>query len=171
MGLIFFFFRFSFFVSFLLRKSGKTLNMILEQEGRCTADVGQRSELSANVWTFDTAAEPNDGTGTSNYRLMTPAVLIDTIRTYLLSKGENTLNALIDSFKVIDGRGYGVLDRQEFIWGLRDFGIVLNDIESNIILNYFDANGDGAITIEEFSNAIGQNVAVDASQKDSDSKK
>ena len=141
--------------------SGKTLNLILETNGVCTGDVGQRSELSSNIWTFDTAAEPQSNEQQArnpSYIPMTPAVLIDTIRTYLLSKGEEALQQLIDSFHAIDDRGYGVMDRQEFIWGLRDFGIVLNEIESNIILNYFDANGDGAITIEEFAVAIGKDV-------------
>lgn len=127
--------------------------MILEKEGRCTGDVGQRAELSQNVWTIDTAGEPNTNSPI-NYSPMTPAVLIKTMCTYLKNQGENTIQTLIDALSTIDKRGYGVLDQQEFIWCLRDFGIVLNDIESQIILNYFDKNNDGAITISEFTNAI-----------------
>jgi hypothetical protein len=134
---------------------GKTLNLVLEQEGQCTGDVGQRSEQTANVWYIDTATEPNNANDTSWGIPMSPAILINAIRE-ILNKNNN-VETLIGSFNVIDKRGNGVIDRQEFIWVLRDFGITLNEIESNIILNYFDINNDGAIPINEFAKAIQSN--------------
>ena len=140
--------------------------MVLEAEGRCTGDVGQRSEQDSNVWTFDTAAEPS--TQESSWGVpMSPAILIDAIRTAISNQGDQALDQLIASFRAIDDRGNGVIDRQEFLWGLRDFGIALNDIESNIILNHFDTNKDGAITINEFSAALGKSSTTEGGEENS----
>ena len=96
--------------------------MVLEAEGRCTGDVGQRSEQDSNVWTFDTAAEPS--TQESSWGVpMSPAILIDAIRTAISNQGDQALDQLIASFRAIDDRGNGVIDRQEFIWGLRKFNL------------------------------------------------
>jgi len=48
-----------------------------------------------------------------------------------------------------------------------DFGIALNDIESNIILNHFDTNKDGAITINEFSAALGKSSTTEGGEENS----
>ena len=149
---------------------GKTLNMVLEANGVCTGDVGQRAELDSNVWSFETASSPNEGgkSGSSldQYQPMSPEVLVQSIRTSLDRMSVTALDDLIAAFRAIDDRGNGVIDRQHFLWGLRDFGIVLGDIESGIVLNYFDTNCDGTVTISEFATAIGRPTAVSEETKE-----
>ncbi len=119
----------------------------MEAEGKCTGDVGQRAELSNNVWTIATARDPN--ADERKFTEMTPAVLIDAVKQAILAQ-DGGVEALVAALSAIDDRGNGIVDRQEFAWALRDFGVTLDEIQSQILLNHFDTNKDGAITVAEF---------------------
>ncbi len=130
---------------------GKTLNLILEQDGVCTGDVGQRAELNPNVWQISTASEPQaaDAAEARTFVTMTPEILLDAVRAHL-AKSAGGINALVAAFDAIDDRGNGIINRQEFAWALRDHGVSLDEVQSRMLLDYFDRNGDGAITVAEF---------------------
>lgn len=46
------------------------------------------------------------------------------------------------------------LDREEFKYGLIDYGLPLSDEEFDMILGYFDRNKDGSISLTEFLVAV-----------------
>jgi len=46
------------------------------------------------------------------------------------------------------------LDREDFKWGLKDYGVHLNDRQFDVLLDYFDDNKDGLISINEFLNGV-----------------
>jgi Ca2+-binding EF-hand superfamily protein len=50
----------------------------------------------------------------------------------------------------MDDRGDGILDKEEFRWGLHDFGIDLTEDEFQIVLKIFDRNQDGVVSFKEF---------------------
>lgn len=64
------------------------------------------------------------------------------------------LRDLRDLFKKMDRNGNGSLDPVEFKYGMEDFGLELSEIEVTQIVKYFDTNGDGKITFDEFLAAI-----------------
>ena len=143
---------------------GKTLNLILEQDGVCTGDVGQRAELNPNMWQISTAREPqkvsSGGASAQSLVTMTPEILVDGIRAHL-AKTDGGVDAIVAAFDSIDDRGNGIINRQEFAWALRDHGISLGEIQSRMLLDYFDTNGDGAITVTEFVAALRKGDADD----------
>ena len=135
-------------------KKGKTLNLISETKGLSTGDTRQRGELLHNQWMFVTSANEGDGMDTRQFVEMTSAVILDKIRAAIEAKGADSYAGLKRAFDIIDDRGNGFLDTQEFRYALSDYGIHLLDEEFNMVQKYFDSNGDGVISFGEFMAAI-----------------
>jgi calcyphosin len=133
---------------------GKSLTMIKEAEGICTPDVRQRAELPQNRWFFRTADLPEDANDTRSFTSMTPEGVLKQIKTAILSRGVHGVRSIGRLFRIIDDRGNGILDKEEFRYGLQDFGISLLDEEFSTVMDAFDQNGDGVISFNEFLSAI-----------------
>jgi Ca2+-binding EF-hand superfamily protein len=135
-------------------KYGKTLNLINEKVGSCTGDVRQRAELSMNQWAFVTSQSPADAVDERVFVKMTPEAIVDKIRNAIKARGSHGYRGLAKTFAIIDDRGNGVLDAEEFRYALIDYGIDLRDNEFKMVLNVFDANGDGVISFQEFLQTV-----------------
>ena len=85
---------------------------------------------------------------------MTPAVILEKVRNAIEAKGADSYAGLKRAFDIIDDRGNGFLDTQEFRYALSDYGIHLRDEEFDMVQKYFDSNGDGVISFGEFMKAI-----------------
>ena len=125
---------------------GKTLNMIRERDGVTTGDVGQRAQLPHNRWSFVMSETPEAAVDERMFLPMTPAGVLAVLRARL----QGATGALKQAFEGMDDRGDGILDKEEFRWGLRDFGIDLTEDEFQIVLKVFDRNGDGVVSFKEF---------------------
>jgi Ca2+-binding EF-hand superfamily protein len=77
---------------------------------------------------------------------MTPAGVLAVLRARL----EGSMGQLKAHFSGMDDRGDGVLDKEEFRWGLSDFGLSLTEDEFNVVMFVFDKNGDGVVSFKEF---------------------
>ena len=128
--------------------------MIGESKGICTADVRQRGELTQNRWQFVTAEDPKDAVETRAFSAMTPEVVLRKIKDTIKGRGVHGIRALARMFRIIDDRGNGLLDREEFKFGLMDYGINITEEEFDMVMSVFDANGDGVISFDEFIGAI-----------------
>ena len=135
-------------------KKGKTLNLISEKRGLSTGDTRQRGELQHNQWTFVTSQNEADGAEFRQFVEMTPAVILEKVRNAIEAKGADSYAGLKRAFDIIDDRGNGFLDTQEFRYALSDYGIHLRDEEFDMVQKYFDSNGDGVISFGEFMKAI-----------------
>lgn len=65
-------------------------------------------------------------------------------------KSANGLRSLRTFFRNLDHNKNGTIDPIEFKYGMRDFGLELTEIEVSQIVKYFDKNGDGKISFDEF---------------------
>jgi hypothetical protein len=61
---------------------------------------------------------------------------------------------LLEFFKSFDKNGNKKIDPEEFSWGLKNFDIFLSDEESKAVIEAFDTNRDGTVSIDEFITAI-----------------
>eukprot|EP01059_Diplonema_ambulator_P025868 TRINITY_DN42991_c0_g1_i1.p1 TRINITY_DN42991_c0_g1~~TRINITY_DN42991_c0_g1_i1.p1 ORF type:complete len:334 (+),score=111.96 TRINITY_DN42991_c0_g1_i1:150-1004(+) len=73
--------------------------------------------------------------------------------TRCLSAGRGSRD-LIMTLRGMDKDGNGLLDREEIFTGLNQNGVTLSERELNVICKYFDRNGDGRISIAEFSHTL-----------------
>lgn len=54
----------------------------------------------------------------------------------------------------MDRDSNGNLDKDDFKWGLRNFGLVFNENEYRLLLETFDTKKDGSIDFNEFIETI-----------------
>ena len=71
--------------------------------------------------------------------------------------------ALKQMFTDLDADNSGDVDLQELVGGMKEMGLNLSDDEFLAFFHDLDANGDGAITRKEFTDAITKAVANDPS--------
>eukprot|EP00949_MAST-11_sp_MAST-11-sp1_P002871 g2871.t1 len=133
--------------------NGKTLNMINESKGKITADVGQRAEKTQNQWVIVTAAEPNAAVDSRSFTQISTDIVLQRIRAGLGATAGG-VDGLLSGFRVMDDRGNGCLDREDFRWGLSDYGINLTDEEFDILHRSFDNKGDTVIAYEDVIAAL-----------------
>merc|ERR1712070_1101134 len=77
------------------------------------------------------------------------------VREIVNKRGNYGIRGLARSFKIMDDGGDGQLDREDFKWGLYDYGVHLNDEQFNALL---DKDGSGQVTKSDIA------VAYDCSE-------
>eukprot|EP00941_MAST-03F_sp_MAST-3F-sp1_P004212 g4212.t1 len=130
------------------------------QEGAGTALVcntfkasGSRSSnaVSAeNQWLFVMADNAEAAKDERNFLEMTPEIVLAKVRQIINERGQYAIRGLGRSFRIMDDGGDGMLDREDFKYGLADYGVHLSNSEFDMIMDLFDANKDGFISFDEF---------------------
>lgn len=83
-----------------------------------------------------------------------PNQVITKIKQTLKNRGAHGIRGLALVFKRMDHSGDKKLDRNEFMWGLKENGHDLSPSEFERIFKYFDKNNDGRISFDEFLVAL-----------------
>jgi len=83
-----------------------------------------------------------------------PNQVIQMIKDNLKARGSNGIRGMGIVFRRMDNGRDRKLDRQEFMWGLRENGFNLTPSEFERIFKYFDKNNDGKICYDEFLRAL-----------------
>ena len=72
--------------------------------------------------------------------------ILDTLK----ARGAHGIRGLGIVFRRMDNNGDRKMDRNEFMWGLRENGHTLSPSEFERIFKYFDKNNDGKVSYDEF---------------------
>lgn len=137
----------------------KTQNLIAEKTGRTTIDIPSRNQLDQNAWAIVGATDSSQEFDESIlFKPLDASDYLGILRKKLLDKGPYAVRNLLAQFKKIDLNQSGTLDQDDFKWGLRNFGIILNTEELSSIFNYFDRNGNGVIDFGEFLSVLKGNI-------------
>lgn len=84
-----------------------------------------------------------------------PLSVVDRVKQRIVSRGgSNGINAVSRVLRIMDDSGDKKLSKEELKYGLRDYGIDLNQRELTELMNYFDRDSDGVITFDEFLVAL-----------------
>jgi len=79
-----------------------------------------------------------------------PNQVLKKILETLKARGANGIRGLGIVFRRMDNSGDKKMDRNEFMWGLRENGHSLSPSEFERIFKFFDKNNDGRISYDEF---------------------
>jgi hypothetical protein len=98
-------------------------------------------------------AEPNLNPAYKEYRRL-PENALNMIKNELSKRGYFGISILRKIFERADKNGNAVLERNEFVWCLKECNINMTKTDYEKIFRYFDQNGDNSITFTEFIEAI-----------------
>jgi len=85
--------------------------------------------------------------------------VIDQVRQKLLARGENGYRGLVRILRRMDDNGNRNLEPQELADGLAVYGLHLSKQELATLFKYFDADGNGHISITEFMAGLRPNIS------------
>ena len=83
-----------------------------------------------------------------------PNSVLKQVKDELIRRGAHGIRGCGIIFRRMDDNGDKHLDKYEFQWGLRENGHVLNPKQMDELFNFFDENGDGRISYDEFLKAL-----------------
>ena len=83
-----------------------------------------------------------------------PNQVLQKILDTLKARGAHGIRGLGIVFRRMDNNGDRKMDRNEFMWGLRENGHTLSPSEFERIFKYFDKNNDGKVSYDEFLRGI-----------------
>jgi len=135
--------------------TGKSHQLVSELSGLSTGDTAARSEKNTSQWKFVCSSGERDAQEFRNLpEALSPAVILKKVRELVNTRGHYGIRGLARSFKIMDDGNDKRLDRDDFKWGLYDYGVHLDEEQFNVLLDDFDSNGDGFISFDEFLVAI-----------------
>jgi len=107
-----------------------------------------------NQWEIVLSSDPGKAVDNRKFFKMTPDAILKQVRDVVNKRGQYGIRGLGRSFRIMDDGGDGFLDREDFIYGLKDYGCHLSDLEFDCLLTKFDANKDGFVSFDEFLRTI-----------------
>ena len=135
--------------------SSKNLSQNLEMEkaGRITGDVPSKFQEAQNIFYFVTAPGPQYSASVEELNTFTSADLIKEIKAKIEERAG--FKGLLATFKAMDLNGNGLLDVDDFRWGLMEYGVSLSKDEGLTVLKHFDKDGSGSVDFNEFLSSLG----------------
>lgn len=107
-----------------------------------------------NQWEIVLSDDPKKAQDDRKFMEMTPEAILKQVRDVVNKRGQYGIRGLGRSFRIMDDAGDGFLDREDFIYGLKDYGCHLTDAEFDCLLTKFDSNKDGFVSFDEFLRTI-----------------
>ncbi|CAD8140774.1 unnamed protein product [Paramecium pentaurelia] len=78
-------------------------------------------------------------------------IIIKKIKSYLNAKSQTTIRTLGKTFRGFESFDHKCrIDKDEFLIGLKQNGVILTKFQTDFLLNYLDRNRDGSIDVAEF---------------------
>ena len=72
------------------------------------------------------------------------------IKATLKSRGAMAIRGIGRVFRILDDNRNRQVDVNELLWGLKDFGIHLDEAQAKCVLAKFDRDGSGSVSFDEF---------------------
>jgi calcyphosin len=76
--------------------------------------------------------------------------LIAEVKAKILDRSSGGIKGIARIFKAMDDNGNHQLDVEDFRWGFIDYGFNLTQEEAQHLVNYFDRDGNGSVSYDEF---------------------
>jgi hypothetical protein len=122
--------------------NSKSQNLVQEKTGVSTIDIPARSQTAENLWLLVNAADPSqEFDETITKKTYSKGPLIQKIRFHLTEKGIFGVRFLSKVYKNMDVSRAGLLDTEDFRWGLHAARIFLNEEEMEVLFKEFDKQG------------------------------
>jgi Ca2+-binding EF-hand superfamily protein len=103
-----------------------------------------------NLFIIKTSSDRNLAEDNRKFVKMSPDAVLKIVKNTINQRGSYAIRGIGRSFRIMDDGGDGMLDHDDFRFGLQDYGVHLSDSEFKCLVQAFDENGDGLISFDEF---------------------
>jgi Ca2+-binding EF-hand superfamily protein len=133
----------------------RSQNLALEKEGKITGDLATKFQEDQNVFYFLSAPSAAYSQPVEILNKFTIDDLIKEIKAKIVERSASVgIRGMTRIFKAMDNNKNGLLDVDDFRWGLMDYGISLSKEEAVQVLKHFDRDGNGQVDFNEFIRTI-----------------
>ena len=80
--------------------------------------------------------------------------MIQDIKETLKKRGAMMIRGIGRVFRILDDNRNRQLDKNELMWGLKDFDIHLSEEQVNVLIKHFDRDNSGTVNFDEFLVAL-----------------
>mmetsp|Transcript_50155 Transcript_50155/g.57704 ORF Transcript_50155/g.57704 Transcript_50155/m.57704 type:complete len:479 (+) Transcript_50155:40-1476(+) len=133
----------------------KSQNLIAEKTGRTTIDIPSRNQYEQNGWVLVLAADPSQEFDEALLAKELEAPdYVKLISQAIREKGSYGLRALRIAFQKIGEGKTTKLEKDDFAWGLRNAGIILNNKEINAVFSFLDREQKGLVDYNDLLDVL-----------------
>jgi len=80
--------------------------------------------------------------------------MMNDIKETLKKRGAMMIRGIGRVFRILDDNRNRQIERNELLWGLKDFDIHLSEEQVDVLMKHFDRDGNGTINFDEFLVAL-----------------
>ena len=128
----------------------KTQILANENKGTQVRENVHKNVPQQNYWTIELSADPEAAQPVAVTAPQTAEEILAEIKATLKSRGAMAIRGIGRVFRILDDNRNRQVDLNELLWGLKDFGIHLNETQAKCILGKFDRDGSGSVSFDEF---------------------
>lgn len=129
----------------------RSQNLALEKDGKITGDLPTKFQDDQNIFFLLTAPGPQYSQPIEELNKFTIEDLVKEIKAKIMERSAaGGLRGMIRIFKAMDNNKNGLLDVDDFRWGLMDYGVSISKDEAVQVLKHFDRDGNGQVDFNEF---------------------
>ena len=132
----------------------KTQMLAGEYNGEKVREDNVKAVAPTNYWTIELASEPSAAEPIAEAPRYDGAQMMQDIKDTLKQRGAMMIRGIGRVFRILDDNRNRQLDKNELMWGLKDFDIHLSDEQVGVLIKHFDRDGSGTVNFDEFLVAL-----------------
>ena len=132
----------------------KTQMLAGEYNGEKVREEQHKSVNPTNYWTIEMAKDASEAEPIDDAPKYDGAQMIQDIKDTLTRRGSMQIRGLGRIFRILDDNRNRQIDKNELMWGLKDFDIHLSEEQTAVLMAHFDRDGSGTIDFDEMLRAL-----------------
>ena len=132
----------------------KTQMLAGEYNGDKVREDVVKNVANTNIWTIELSAEPSGAEPVVEAPKYEGAQMMQDIKDTLKKRGVMMIRGIGRVFRILDDNRNRQIERNELLWGLKDFDIHLSEEQVDVLMKHFDRDGSGTVNFDEFLVAL-----------------
>ena len=132
----------------------KTQMLAGEYNGEKVREEQHKKVTPTNYWSIEMAKDAAEAEPIDDAPQYDGAQMIQDIKETLSRRGSMQIRGLGRIFRILDDNRNRQIEKNELMWGLKDFDIHLSEEQTGVLMKHFDRDGSGSIDFNEMLRAL-----------------
>lgn len=132
----------------------KTQMLANENNGDRVRENELKKVAPQNFWTIELSSDPAAAAPVEAPPRYDGAQMLQDIKDTLKRRGAMAIRGIGRVFRILDDNRNRQLDKNELMWGLKDFDIHLTEEQVDVLIKHFDKDNSGTVNFDEFLVAL-----------------